>query len=517
MKQALLIFLLLFAFLSAFSQDSRKEYLLNYSGVLDINDNDDYSTFAMLDTVLDKYNVFFTGEMHRTNGNMEVRWKMLKYLYQKAQVRVLVIEAPYSLGWLLNYYMSRNDSANYFYYSALDPTTKGRIFYKTLYCFNQSKPANERIIIRAIDTEDFLSIACKALTLLFNERPVPQAIQNDLEELTGNRKQDYADTLLRKIQPDTAFRSLYAEGYAHIIAILKGLSCKDCEPLAKGATSTTWLNRETLMYNNYLAALREFPGSKFYGQFGKAHICLSSGSRKWFKVNNWESIASRLNNNGESPVKGKVCSIGLDYFYITDEFNKEDDKLLFDFMLENKKRKFVLLKLDQPNSPFEYVGRNYQYTLNINYGYKDELNYNIKNDHYDLMENEAYTVIAIYAGYQRWKHQAIELGIANIGREMKSINYPAGMGFFFEFNPNQRLHTYRISAWGGGRFVQAGLSPVFSTSYRSSAFFIRPEMGVRVREYSLTYGYNAKLYNRSLTGFNTHMITLRALLSMNKY
>jgi hypothetical protein len=515
-KRTLLIYLFLLSFIAAVAQDERKEYLQAYSSDLDINDNEDYSSFAMLDSVIDRYRIFFTGEMHLTDGNIEVRWKMLKYLYHKAGMRVHIIEAPYSLGWLLNHYMSMNDSVNYFRYASLEPTAKGRIFYKAIYMFNRPKPQEERIIIRGIDTENIMSIATKALRILFYQKPVPESLNNNITAFIEHRKKEYADTLLRKMHDDTTCRSVYTEEYSHIIAILKGLTCKNCEPLKAGATSETWLNREALLYENYLAALNEFPDAKFYGQFGKAHICLIPGSRNWFRVKGWDPVASRLNRNDDSPVKGKVCSIGLDYYYVTDEFTREDRKLLYEFMIERSNRAFVLFKLDEVSSPYSYIGKTYQYAININYDYKDELDYNLRNDHYKLMSDENYSATVVYAGYQRMNHQAIELGLASLARDMKRINYTAGIGFFFEFNPNQRLHTYRVAGWGGGRFMQLGLSPVFSTSYRRSAFFLRPEIGFKAREYSLTYAYNAKLYNRSLTGFNTHMVTLRAFLVLNK-
>jgi len=80
-------------------------YLKTNFSPLDLNDNDDFSSFKMLDTVLHRYHVFFSGEQHYTEGDFEVKWKLLKYLYKYAGVRALLIEHPPSFGYLLNHYM----------------------------------------------------------------------------------------------------------------------------------------------------------------------------------------------------------------------------------------------------------------------------------------------------------------------------------------------------------------------------------------------------------------------------
>jgi hypothetical protein len=159
-KRLLFIFLFITAFAAQSNcQQTKEEYLRENSSALDINDNNDFSSFAMLDTVLDRYTVFFTGEMHWTTGNFELRWKMLQYFYRKAGVRVLFVEAPRSFTYLLNYYIDAGDSIHY--ENVLQYATQGtkeRIYYMNLYHFNRGKKPSERIIIRGLDRDTILTL-----------------------------------------------------------------------------------------------------------------------------------------------------------------------------------------------------------------------------------------------------------------------------------------------------------------------------------------------------------------------
>ncbi len=70
---------------------------------LDIENNDDFSSFSMLDSVVKDYSVFFTGENHNfRTSNYKLQLKMLKYLNKNCGVRHLFLEFGVSRGWLVN-------------------------------------------------------------------------------------------------------------------------------------------------------------------------------------------------------------------------------------------------------------------------------------------------------------------------------------------------------------------------------------------------------------------------------
>lgn len=479
--------------------------------MLDVNDNGDFSSFAMLDTVVDKYKVFFTGETHWSEGNFELKWKMLQYLYHKAGVRVLVVEGPASLSYLLNHYTAINDSDSYF--SLLDYVPGGakeRIFYRHLFRFNRSKPAEERITIRGIDREYNVYLAITSIKKLLDKKTVPELLRDHVELLVTTRERQWADSILQKLEADPAHRSYYGSDYNWMITILSGIACKTCDPPHQNMKSTKWLDREDLMYRNFLRLLDEFPNAKYFGQFGKAHVCLQPPPAKWF-VANWNPIAARLHQWDTSPVKGQVLSIAMEYYFI-----KGVDKHARRAFRDQSEDDFNLFRLDKEGTPFDSLGRFFPYLLNIDFLERSEMEYNKKNDHYGYMAKEYFIVKGLSLGYQRWHEQAVEIGRSVTRRNMLKRNHYRGRGAYFEFNPDKRLHTIRLSRWWGNDPFFIGFSPVYSTNYRHSAFFIRPEAGLKKNIFSLTYSYNAALYNKRLTGMNEHMVSLRMLVPWSK-
>lgn len=478
--------------------------------MLDINDNGDYSAFALLDSALHKYSVFFTGEAHHVKGNTEIQWKMLKYLYSKAGVRILFMERPRSYSYLLNYYTVKQDSTGYdSIVNIFNGGTKDLIFFKTLYRFNMRLPENERIILRGIDREFSSDFTVSAVRHIFTAHGIPAQIREMYTRPIETKDRGRADSLLYMMQRDTSLQQHFGKAYRELISILNAHACKTCDPPSERVLSQNWLDREDLIYKNFLELIQDYPGHKFYGQLGSFHTYLTQPNKKKLIIP--DPVASRLNSKDDSPVKGMVCSIRIDYYLPPNEFTREHRKNISDIADEA----MVLFKLDNPGTPFGYVSTFYQYLLLADFTNKNERDYNRKNDHYDLMENETYTVSALSAGYQYWKHEALEFGWHVTTREMKSFTYNFGTGLFFEFNPKQRLHTYRATMWGG-RNMFFGLSLAYSTSYKHSAFFIRPELGIKRRIFSLTYSYNAKLYNRRLDGINRSMISFRMLMPLKR-
>ncbi len=105
--------------------------------------------------------------------------------------------------------------------------------------------------------------------------------------------------------------------------------------------------REIFMYGNILNLLKENPEKKVIGVFGKVHVIKDSVAC-YHVCKNWNSLAARLNNNSESPVKGKVLSIVATY---RNEFaNKKYCYLLtkdeYKLFYKNSKSLFTIYNLN---------------------------------------------------------------------------------------------------------------------------------------------------------------------------
>lgn len=141
-----------------------EKYLSENASVLDINDNDDFSSLAMLDSVQDQYRVFLTGEAHYLEGNFEVKWKMLRYMHGRAGIKNLVLESSPSFGWLLTHYLRERDEDNYRQIVSMSPQgAKERVFYNSIYKYFSETLPDDSLRIIGIDGEFVSYLTVRAL------------------------------------------------------------------------------------------------------------------------------------------------------------------------------------------------------------------------------------------------------------------------------------------------------------------------------------------------------------------
>ncbi len=490
----------------------KQNYLRANISTLDMNDNDDFSSFAMLDSVLNRYHLYFTGEQHYTEGDFEVKWKVLKYLYQKAGVKILVIEHPPSYAYLLDHYMEKKDSVQYNQMVDYAPEgTKERIFYRNLYEFNKTKPREEQIRVTGVDIDYVKVYSTRALKEMINQRADKKEafvrIQWEVGQMHAGKLK--ADSLLKKVAAEeNTYKDFFGEEFKLFKRILWSISC-ECEPPSeRKMDDPRWFRREEFMYRNYLSLMEEFPASKMYGQFGAKHISLLPASH-WYNGFNWTSIAAKLNTRDSSMAKGKVLSILLSYAF---EWNSpKGEKRLFNTTAAGQS--FTLFKINNANSPFTMLSSHVHYLININYGEEQEMQYNQENDTYNIMDDEQYTMGGPVFGYQYWDRGVFSAGTEVRARYLKENKYLGGLGLHFELNTKgPRMHGYRLGMWFGGN-IQAGVNFVYNTNYKRSAFFFRPEIAIARNLFSVGYGYNVTLYNKYLNeGINKHMLIARMFL-----
>jgi hypothetical protein len=339
-------------------------------------------------------------------------------------------------------------------------------------------------------------------------------VQKEYSMLIKEKKREWADSLLKRITEHPEVKTIVKGNYNELVSILTAAACKNCDPPQLNRNSPKWTAREDLIYANFLQMLADFPGQKFYGQFGNNHIYLKPPRRA---TPLQHPFASRLNTYSDSPVKGKVCSIMTEYTNGPREFTPEDRKLIDKVSTSNfmSGSNFTLIRLGEA-SPFSYASSYFEFLVINRFYNGDELRYNKTNDHYGYIENENYTVSGITLGYQRWSYQAMEVGYTVSGRDTKKYNYFTGFSLFFELDPGSHINTYRASVWGGNDPLFIGISPAFTTDYKHSAFFLRPEIGLKKSSFSLTYSYNLKIYNKEITRINKSMITFRVFLPLSK-
>ena len=341
-------------------------YLSSHCKNIDIQDNEDYSSFQDLDSIADKNKSFFVGETHSEAGNYAFKWKLLKYLYKQAGVRVLVIEESYSTCYLLDHYLFLRDSLKYEKILGFFPMGTEEVdFFRKLYRFNQNK--KERIIVRGVDAEFDFCNSIATLRLLLKQDETNIEMKKAFNKLQlAEMKEDtlaFALSVLNSIKLNPAqYRSLLGNNYNIFKLVLRGMTCETCIP--RSLIVDDIKDREELMYSNYLSIINEFEGSKFFGQFGDMHVCRKLQT-EWLWNQNWTSLASRLENFSESPARQQVVCINL--FYTNDEdyssmIIKEDKDLFY----KHSSGAFNLFHLGGMNSPFTDLYEKIQFAIVIN-------------------------------------------------------------------------------------------------------------------------------------------------------
>ncbi len=495
-------------------ENSIEKYLSENNSVLNIDDNNNYASFSMLDSILPEYRIFLTGERHFSRGNFEIKWKMLLYLNKKAGVKNLVLEAAPSFGWLLTHYLQKKDSAGYWKVVQDAPQgAKEIVFYQSIYKYFSGKPKEEQMRVFGLDGEFDLSMSLKAIEVMSAIGSESAAtFYKKVPDLDLFRsKKIKADSLLARVQrSDSLYKKFFGDNYVPFLRILKGIAC-DCYPLkGRKKNNPRWGEREAYILDNFFSLLREYPDEKFYGQFGANHIVLKP-NMSWnarFRLN---SFASQLNTLDSSLVKNKICSIVLSYgsIYNSRELNKY-------FTRASGTSWFTIFHLNGSGTPLKRISEKSQYLIFLNYHSHEEILYNRANDHYVLMDDELYMAAGPVISYQKRGDDFLSIGYEVRGRNMKKKNYLAGLGIFFENDLNKRLHGYKAGLWMGGTpFV--GLNIIYNTNYIHGALYFRPEIGVTKSFFSVSYSWDLKLSDKhALPGLNKNILSLSVFLPFYK-
>ncbi|NQW43292.1 MAG: hypothetical protein HQ463_07670 [Bacteroidetes bacterium] len=176
LSKIILIFIICFTSNSLKSQKSSYSYFDSIPDIPILGLN-------KLDSIVNNYTVFFTGENHSyANQNSNIELKILKYLNEKAGVRNLLIELGFSRGYMLNKYI--NDDTSYFKNMEGTTATKYLNLYKKLRTYNLSLPLEKRIKFHGIDLERFADDGPVLLNRLIpKDKAVPKAIDFQIEVL----------------------------------------------------------------------------------------------------------------------------------------------------------------------------------------------------------------------------------------------------------------------------------------------------------------------------------------------
>lgn len=387
MQIKLLFFLLLLCNSIVFAQQQEKII----SNKLDINDNNDYSTFAILDSVIKEYKIFFTGENHlHRKSNYMLQLKMLKYLHQKAGVRHLFLEFGFSRGYLVNQYVQTGDSTLFTILSDYS-YDEYALLYKGIWEYNKTLDSNKRIIVTGIDLERSYNTSVKVLDMFLPQQLPPAEIEIHIEALKSLAKM--SDKKMQETKNDTdnekkfkgevfsqirtmdyimqsidslsdVWKNYLGDNFDNFNRVLKGIKAeKQRTEYSYKNTPHHYIFREQYMYEQMLQLVEKYPDDKFYGQFGRCHTPVNE-QEYWCGYYYVKTLASRLNHSTNRKVNGKVLSIATYYPEGSTHEKKITEEEKLKYLLDNiSADTLTIIQITSDTTLFGKLLNKYQYLI----------------------------------------------------------------------------------------------------------------------------------------------------------
>ena len=346
---AAIIVISYFGYLSFTTVKSVDKYLPDNYETKDFTEEGMNSAFRLIDDS-GEYYVFFTGEYHGNLGNEKINLQMLKYLNKEEGVNYLICEMQYSVISKLNKYIQNGDAE--LFKDAIDAVRKrnpqyaGDDYYKFwqgLYDYNKNLPSDKRIQAFGIDIDFMGDYTLNEIARLIPNKKPPTEIAtkvNSFKEIfsgKGTKEEEEAIAVFARLNEDfnsntQVYKSFLGDNFNDFKNNLNSMmnTMKYLE--------TQDVNRDSLIYDNFMRIYKENPDDKYYGQFGAAHIFrenITHDGKDFF------TLAKQMENQGGF----KVLSIPITN---TNQVGliKEAEKLAV-------KDKFTIFKLNGRNSPYE--------------------------------------------------------------------------------------------------------------------------------------------------------------------
>jgi hypothetical protein len=495
----------------------------SHSAALDVNDNDDYSTFSLLDREVPRYRLFFTGEFHEQPGNTIVQWKMFRYLHQRSGLRMLVFELPVGMTYLLNHYLRENDSLGYFEVTESAMDIADRIFFARLYAFNRTLPAGQKLILAGIDYEKAYDQSREALKLMLKAHPgITDAEITSIHKMSSFTRdstlKQWARHALGRVRSDSSFyQSQLGEDYITFCEVLRGI---DCDAFVAAETSRTALDaRELFLADNFEQLLARYPREKMYGQFGETHTCLRTNA-DWCYERNWSSFIAHANSDPRSPVRDSVlilCYVYRNNDYPGNYFPSLPHADYLELLEANGQAHFILAG---PASALPSAGplsQKCQYLIFDNYTRQDEKDHysDPQNDKLGAVSNTGYYIDAIYASFSQWKHSTVELGYF-LGYQFFYNDQSGGAALTLEYMVDQRI--YGVKTFFGMRVdpVSGGINLAYHTDLTHASVGVIPQLGLSYRCFHLNYGYDWEFAGPLRNIPDKHTVSLKCILPFRK-
>jgi len=129
--------------------------------------------------------------------------------------------------------------------------------------------------------------------------------------------------------------------------------------------------------------------------------------------------------------------------------------------------------------------------------------------------------ISLLTGYHGGIYSFFELGVAANTKGWVGY-HPLATAYYASsecrIDQNRFIIGPKVGCWGSGGVmpISLGLSMIWYSDLSSSSLRLRPEAGLGLDNFKLTWGYNAALTNERFTGIEGHLLSAQVLIGVKK-
>jgi len=343
--------------------------------VVSIEKDENFSGYDLLE-VEDKRLFVLAEHWHNIRAVPRATMKLLKYLHEQANVRILAIEQGASTAYMINKYLLSGDTL------VLRQIARNTMFWgqenyaflEDLYAFNQTIAKSYRIFVKSIDIEYKMESAVFVINDLIGDKQVPESLaptvgvlQQIFEDTRAHREQfdglsvmyyydrDFITQLVSRTLMDleeraSVYQDFFGTDFEQFSVMIddmdSGLIFDYTNP------NTNYKFRDRIIYSKFGELLETFPDEGVLCVIGMRHATKGSSVFK-------------LNTQDESPVFGQVMKIRISALFKNTFKTSDLRRINFTFPKQLKAQGATLIKHDQDDPTLRSV-KSFDYTLFLN-------------------------------------------------------------------------------------------------------------------------------------------------------
>ena len=302
--------------------------------------------------------------------------KILKYLHEKADVRILAIEQGASAAYMINNYLESGDTVilRQIARNTMFWGKENWEFFEDLRAFNLSLPRKDKILVRSIDIEYKMESAIFVINQLIGEKEIPKNLQPTL----GTFKQLFDDTKAHREQYQGLSVMYYYD--RELVESLVLTTINEMERKSKDYTrffdddfvqfatmildmddgltfdytnpNNNYKFRDRLIYKKFVSLVEEYPNKGILCVIGMRHATKGSSIHK-------------LDNLTFSPLYQKVVIIKISALFNKLIVSSDLKRVNFNYPNQLRKNEATFIKHTTEDAALR-SSKNFDYTLFIN-------------------------------------------------------------------------------------------------------------------------------------------------------